>query len=89
LCNPEPGGIAVPSSQILIEPRHLRSDESRSGDMYVVAGGYHAKDTAMDIMISSSLSQSCLQQSSTSSNYALRKAKNTKFTKDLRNNEPI
>ena len=43
----------------------------------------------MDLIISSSISQSCLQQSSTSSDYALRKAENTKFTKDLRNSEPI
>ena len=43
----------------------------------------------MDIMISSSLLESCVQQSSTSSDYALRISENTKFTKDLRNNEPI
>ena len=41
-------------------------------------------------MISSSLSQSCcLQHSSTSSEYALRKVENKKFTKDLRSSEPI
>ena len=38
LCNPDPGGIAVTSSHILIEPRHLRSDDSRPWDLYVVAG---------------------------------------------------
>jgi len=46
----------VPSSQILIERRHLRSDDSRLGDMYVVAGAHYAEDVAMDIMITSSLS---------------------------------
>jgi hypothetical protein len=88
LCNPEPVGIEVPSSQIGIEPRHLRSDDSRPGDLYVAPGGHHAKDAAMDIMITSSLSKSCLQQSSISSDFALRKAEYTKFPKDLRSNEP-
>ncbi len=74
LCNPDPSGIAIPSSQLLIEPRHLRSNESRLGELYAIAGGMHAKDAAMDIVISSSLSQPCLQSSSTSSDYALLKA---------------
>jgi hypothetical protein len=58
LSNPDPwgGGVAIPSSQILIEPRHLRSDESRPGYLYAIVGGDHAKDAAMDIMISSTLS---------------------------------
>jgi hypothetical protein len=90
LCSPDPGGVAVPPSPILIiEPRPLRSDDSRLGDLYVVAGGHHAKDAAMDITISSSLSQSYLQHSSTSSDYALTKVENNKFTKDLRNSKPI
>ncbi len=42
-----------------------------------------------DVIMSSSLSQFSLQPSSTSSDYALRKAENTKFTKDLRNVDPI
>jgi len=55
LCKPDPGGVAVPSSRILIEPRHLRGDDSRPRDLNAIAGGHHAKDAAMDIMISSSL----------------------------------
>ncbi len=56
LSNPDPGGIAIPSALLLIEPRHLRSDDSRPGDLYVMAGGSHAKDAALDLMISSSIS---------------------------------
>jgi hypothetical protein len=89
LCNPDLGGIAVRSNQILIEPRHMRSDDSRPGDLYAVAGGYHAKDVAMDIIISSSLSKSYLQQISASSFFALKQAESKKFTKDLRNVDPI
>ncbi len=87
---PGPGdGGAVPSCQILIEPKNVRSDDSRHGVLYDVAGGHHAKDAAIDdTMISSTLSQSCLQQSSTSSDYALRKVENTKFTKDIRSVDP-
>ena len=76
LCNPDPGGVAVSSCQIRIELIYLQSDDSRPGDLYAMPGGHHAKDAAMDIMISSTRSQSCLQQSSTSSDYALRKTKN-------------
>jgi hypothetical protein len=43
----------------------------------------------MDVVICSSMSKSCLLHSTTSSDYALGKAENIKFTKDLRNVEPI
>ena len=39
LSNPDLGGIAIPSALLLIDPRHLRSDDSRLGDLYVMAGG--------------------------------------------------
>ena len=61
--NPDPRGIWVPSNQILVDLRHLRSDNSRHEDLYVVVGGHHLNDATMDIMISSSLSHSCLQKS--------------------------
>ena len=89
LCNPDPGGVAIPPNQLIIEARNLRSDASRPGDLYVVAGGTHAKDAAMDIVITSAIAQSCLLQSSSSSDYAIRLAENNKFSKDLRNKEPI
>jgi hypothetical protein len=43
----------------------------------------------MDVVLCTALSKSCLLHSSTSSDFALRQAKNNKFTKDLRNNEPL
>jgi len=58
LSNPDPGGIAIPSNLLIIEPRHLRSDDSRPGDLYVMAGGSNAKDVALDLMIFSSLTSS-------------------------------
>jgi len=89
LSNPDPGGIAIPSNQLILEARHLRSDASRPGDLYALAGELHAKDAAMDVVLCSSLSQSCLLHTSTSSDYALKTAENNKFRKDLRNNEPL
>jgi hypothetical protein len=89
LFNSNPGGVAFPSNQLLIEPRHLRSDDSRPGDLYAIAGGLHAKYAAMDLMITSSLSKSTLLHTSKSSDYSLRIAENTKFTKDLRSTYPL
>ena len=89
LSNLDPGGIAIPSSLILIEPRHVRSDDSRPGDIYVMAGGRHAKGDAMDLMVTSSITSSTLLDSSKSSDFVLRQAENIKFTKDLRNPEPL
>jgi hypothetical protein len=43
----------------------------------------------MDLMISSSLSNSTLLHSSKTSDYVLRQGENTKFSKDLRNAEPL
>ena len=57
--------------------------------MYAIVGGHHAKDAAMDLMISSSLAKSTLLHSSKSSDYALRLAENTKFNHDLRNVDPL
>ncbi len=89
LSNADPGGVAIPSGQLLIEPRHLRSDDSRPGDLYAVAGGLHAKDAAMDLMVTSSLSISTLLHTSKSFDYALRLVENKKFNKDLRNPEHL
>ena len=58
LSNSDPGGVAIPFNQLLIEPRYLRSDDSRSGDLYAFARGLYAKDAATDLMITSSLSKS-------------------------------
>ena len=85
LSNPDPGGVAIPPRLLLIEPRHLRSDDSRPSDLYVMARGSHAKDAALDLMVSSSLSHSTLLHSSKSADYVLRKGEIVKFAKDLRN----
>ncbi len=55
LCNPDPGGAAIPPNQLIIEARNLRSDASRPGDLYALAGGTHAKNAAMDVVITSAL----------------------------------
>jgi hypothetical protein len=55
LCNPELGGMAIPRKQIILEAKHLRSDEYRLGVLYAIAEGLHAKDVAMDVVICSSL----------------------------------
>ncbi len=81
LSNPDPRGTAIPSNLLLIEPRHLRSDDSRPGDLYVMVGGRHAKDAAMDLMISSSTSKTTLLNSSKSSDFVLRQAENKRSLK--------
>jgi hypothetical protein len=43
----------------------------------------------MDVVLTSTLSKSCLLQSSTSSDFALRQAEGNKFRKDLRSREPL
>ena len=89
LCNPDPRGVAIPPNQLILEARHLRSDASRPGDLYAPAGGLHAKDDAMDVVLCTALSKSCLLHSSSSSDFTLRQAENNKFTKDMRNAEPL
>ena len=59
LCNPDPGGIAIPPCQLILETKHMRSDSSRPGDLYALAGRLHAKDDAMDVVICSTMSKSC------------------------------
>ena len=67
----------------------MRSDDSRPGDVYEVAGRLHAKDAAMDLMVTSSIFISTLLHTCKSFDYALRLAENKKFNKDLRNPEPL
>ena len=74
LSNLDQGGVAIPTGQLLIEPRHLRSDDSSPGDLYVTDGGHSAKNAATYVMISTSLSTSNLFYVSSSSDYALRQA---------------
>ena len=89
LSNADPGGVAIPSGLLLIEPRYLRSDDSRPGDMYAVAGGLHAKDAAMDLMVTSSLNISNLLHTSKSSDYALRLARTRSSTRIYATQRPL
>ena len=49
----------------------------------------HAKDAAMNLMVTSSLSKSTPLHTSKSSDYALKLAESRKFTGDLHNVEPL
>ena len=89
LCSHDPSGTTFLSKQLLIEPRHLRSDDSRSGDLYAIAWGRHAKDVAINIMVTSGLSKSCLLHTSTSSDYALKLAGTKKSTTNVRSPIPL
>ncbi len=60
LTSPTPGGCVFPSASDLIEPKHLRQDMSRPGDVYDVGSGMHRKDNVIDIVITSALKQTCL-----------------------------
>ena len=89
LSNSIPGGAAFPASSILIEPLHLRSDKSRPGDILALGRDVHRMDTAMDLVIASALTKSCLSSSSRSSDFVLKGAERAKFGKDRRSANPI
>ena len=84
LSNPDPGGAAFPASSILIEPPHLRSDKSHPGDTMVLGRDVHVMDTAMDMVIASGLTKSCLSSSCKSPESVLKGAERAKFGKDKR-----
>ncbi len=58
LTDPNPGGVAFPSSSVLIEPPHLRMDKSRPGDIMALGRGVHRMYSAMDIVIALGLTKS-------------------------------
>ena len=86
---PDLGGVVVPPANMIIEPPHLRKDKSRPGDIYIISGSLHQLDSFMDVVISSSLTQSCLMPSLKSSDFMLRKAENMNITKNLRSSRPV
>ena len=45
---PYPVGCPFPMASILIEPPHLRQDQSGPGDIYAAGSNLHMKDTCMD-----------------------------------------
>jgi hypothetical protein len=89
LSNTIPGGAAFPASSIIIEPLHLRRDKSRPGDILALGRDVHRLDTAMDLVIASALTKSCLSSSSRSSDFVLKGAERVKFGKDRRSVNPI
>ena len=52
---PDPAECAFPSASVLIEPRHLRQDNSRPSDIFVMGNGMHRKDYVMDVVVTSTM----------------------------------
>ncbi len=73
LSNANPRGATFPSSSVLIEPPHLRRDISRIGDILALGSDVHRMDTAMDLVIASGLTKSCLSSASKSSDFVLKR----------------
>jgi len=86
---PDPSGCAFPSASVLIEPRHLRQDNSRPGDIFVMGNGMHRNDIVMDVVVTSAMQKSCLTQSITSSDYVVKRAQNQKSGRDSKSIDPI
>ena len=89
LTSSSPGGSVFPAAFVLIEPRHLRRDRSRPGDVYVIGNGMHRKDSVMDIIVTSALKQSCLTHANNGSDYVIRAVESVKFRADARSTGPI
>ena len=89
LSNPNPGGVAFPGSSILIEPPHLMRDKSKPRDIMALERDVHRLDTAMDLVIASGLTKSCLTSSYKSSGFVLKAAEKAKFIKDRNSFKPI
>jgi hypothetical protein len=89
LANLNPGGCEFSASSILIEtPINLRSDKARPETYLPVRRNVHMKDSVMDVVVASSLTN-YLFSSSKISDLVLRKVENAKFTKDLKFGGPI
>jgi hypothetical protein len=89
LSNPNPGGAVFLAFSILIETPHLRRDKSRPGDIMALGMDVHMLDTAMDLVIASRLTKSCLSSSCKSSDFVPKAAKKAKFRKDKNSTYPI
>ena len=77
------------AASVLIEPRHLRQDRSRPGDVYAIGNGMHWKDSVMDIIVTPALKQSCLTYASKCSDYVIRDTESVKFKAEARSTCPI
>jgi len=79
---PAPAECVIPTTYALVEPRHLRQDMSRPGDVYASGQGIHMTEAVMDIVITSELHKSCLFQTTLSSDFVIRDVENRKFISD-------
>ena len=88
LCHHDPGGVLCPTSSISCEPRHLRHDGSKPGDLYRTVPGA-VKDIAMDVTTSSCSCPSHVVSASSSTDKHIRAAENLKFDNDLKSCYPL
>ncbi len=89
LLNANPGSSVFLASIIMNEPPHLRLDKSRQGDVMAMGRDVHRLDSAMDVVIASQLTKSCVFFSHKSSGFVPEAAKDSKFGKDRRSCNPI
>ena len=64
-------------------------DKSRPGDIMALGRDVHILDTAMDLLIASGLTKSCLSSSCKSSDFVLKAAKKAKLRKERNSAYPI
>ncbi len=88
LSNVNPGEQLFPHQASSLSPL-ICSDRSRPGDIMALGKNVHGLDTAMDLVIASGLTKSCLIPSSKSSDFVLKGAERAKFVKDRRSANPI
>ncbi len=80
---PDPVGCGFPSASVLIEPRHLRQDNSRPWDIFFMGNRMHIKDSVMGVVVALAMQKSCLTQSITSSDYVIKKQRTRSFGRIL------
>jgi hypothetical protein len=90
LTSSSPGGSVFLAASVLTEPRHLRQDMSRPGNVYAMGNRMHKKDYVMGIiLITSAIKSSCLTHASKGSNFVIRDVESVKFRKDARSSGPV
>ncbi len=89
ICSLTLAGCVLLAASVLVEPRHLRQDQSRPGDLYVVGHGRLRKDVAMGIVIAFASQPSCVLSSTRSSDYVIMQVEDMKFRRDASSTGPI
>ena len=82
------GGNVFPATSVLIDPKHLRHDRSRPGDVYAIGNGMHRKNSVMDILITSALKHSCILNATKDSDHVIRAFESVNFRADARSSCP-